>query len=467
MKVKILLTVHQFFPEFAAGTEVLTLSTARELRRRGFEVEILTGFPAHETLEDSRRFDHYVHDGFSVHRFHHAYVSMGAQQDIMEAEYDNTFVARWFRDLVARLKPDFVHFFHLSRLSASLVDVCVAQNIPTVLTATDFWFICPTSQLRLPDNGLCQGPSRWSINCIRHISKLHQPASVSAALERIPAPLLAAGLSMLRLSGSKEWSAANHALALTRRAPHLADRINKIDRVLAPTRLMARLLTANGAEAGRVSVCPYGIALDHRRSSPRPARAEDEPLRIGFIGTLYDHKGAHVLLEAVAALPKARVVVDIYGRLDDFPDYTKRLQNIAAGDERIRFKGTFPNSDIASIFDQLDVLVVPSIWYENTPLVIHSAQAFCCPVIASDLGGMSESVRDAKDGLLFEPGNSAELGRLIARLADDPGIVATLSAGCRPPRTAEDYVDELEQIYADVAHSRPRAEAETVQTSLD
>jgi len=463
--VNILLTVHQFFPHFSSGTEVLTLSTARELRRRGHLVEILAGYPAREMLDDSSRFDHYVYDGFSVHRFHHAYVPMGGQQDIMEAEYDNTFVAGWFRDLVARLKPDFVHFFHLSRLSASLVDVCVAQKIPTVLTATDFWFICPTSQLRLPDDGLCQGPSLWSINCIRHISKLHQPASVSAALERTPAPLLAAGLSILRLSGSKKWPAGNHALALTRRASHLASRINKINRVLAPTRLMAQLLTANGAEAGRVSVCPYGIALEHSRSSQRPARTEGQPLRIGFIGTLYDHKGAHVLLEAVASIPKARVTVDIYGRLEDFPEYTNRLKGIAADDERIRFKGTFLNSEIASIFEQLDVLVVPSVWYENTPLVIHSAQAFCCPVIASDLGGMSESVRDAKDGLLFEPGNSAELGRLINRLADDPSIVATLSTGCRPPRTAEDYVDELERIYADVARSRPQTEAEPVQTN--
>ena len=64
-----------------------------------------------------------------------------------------------------------------------------------------------------------------------------------------------------------------------------------------------------------------------------------------------------------------------------------------------------PNESIGDVFSELDVLVVPSVWYENTPLAIYSAQEAGCPVIASNLGGMSEVIKHEKNGLLFEAGD--------------------------------------------------------------
>ena len=91
--MKILLTVHQFLPDYAAGTEILTLDTARELRRRGHEVSVLARHPAEVPLADNQRFERYEYDGVPVIRFQHSHIPMGGQLNTTEAEYNNWLVA--------------------------------------------------------------------------------------------------------------------------------------------------------------------------------------------------------------------------------------------------------------------------------------------------------------------------------------------------------------------------------------
>ena len=87
--LKIILTVHQFFPDFFSGTEILTYETAKELMKRGHDVRVVTGFPSREHLEDVKRFDHYTYEGIPVERFCHGYMPMGTQTNIRELEYNN------------------------------------------------------------------------------------------------------------------------------------------------------------------------------------------------------------------------------------------------------------------------------------------------------------------------------------------------------------------------------------------
>jgi glycosyltransferase involved in cell wall biosynthesis len=455
--LKILLTVHQFLPEYCAGTEILTFDTAKELQRLGHETVICTGFPASAQLQESQRFDSYTYDGVRVERFHHAHVLMGDQTNVMEAEYNNLFFARHFHDLIGKYRPDLVHFFHLGRLSASAIDVCAELRVPMVLTATDFWFVCPTSQLRLPDNSMCEGPDRFAVNCLRHVVKLNQPARVNAKLDKIPdwaasAMIWAIGKGMFSNQGF-----APNVRAVTKRPSFLRQRINKLDRVLVPTRLMERILAKNGLDLRLITYLPYGISMGHiSPSSMRKKKQGTEPLSVGFIGTLYEHKGAHVLIKAVRSLPTAiPVELKVYGNLEEFPDYVSELKRVAFGDPRILFCGTFPNAEIGQIFSNLDVLVVPSIWYENTPLVIYSAQAAGCPVIASNLGGMAEAVEHEENGLLFPPGDVDGLSKTIARLVADRSLLFRLTSRARKPKSIPLYVAELLTIYQQILSAYP------------
>jgi glycosyltransferase involved in cell wall biosynthesis len=179
------------------------------------------------------------------------------------------------------------------------------------------------------------------------------------------------------------------------------------------------------------------------------------PLRIAFVGTLAEHKGAHVLVEAVRQIPRERAIeVLLYGNFESYPSYVERLKAAAGDDPRVKFCGTFPNSEIGKVFSNLDVLVVPSVWHENTPLIIYTAQAARCPVIASDHEGISEIVHHGSNGLLFPAGDAPALARLIESLYQEPCILKMLAANAEPPRTIDEYVFDLEQIYKEVLSER-------------
>jgi glycosyltransferase involved in cell wall biosynthesis len=147
----------------------------------------------------------------------------------------------------------------------------------------------------------------------------------------------------------------------------------------------------------------------------------------------------------------------VYGGTDEFPEYFRRLRRLADGDGRIEFCGTFPPARLGDTIASLDVLVVPSVWYENAPLVAYSAQAAACPIVASNVPGLAEVVQHNDNGLLFEPGDSRGLAAALEQLVRQPGLLSRLSSRAPLPRTIGDYVTSLIDIYGEVMRERGRA----------
>jgi glycosyltransferase involved in cell wall biosynthesis len=132
--------------------------------------------------------------------------------------------------------------------------------------------------------------------------------------------------------------------------------------------------------------------------------------------------------------------------LDWFPEYVERLRELA-GDAAIRFAGRFDPADVDRVMQGCDVLVVPSVWYENMPLTIQEAFRNAVCVVATDLGGMAEAVRHEVDGLLFPRGDSQALAASLARLASDRDLAERLVAGRPDVPTVESIGAELEALY--------------------
>jgi len=443
--LKILLTVHQFFPDFAAGTEVLTRSVALELMRRGHQVHVLTAFPSEHLLADDQRCDEYDVEGIHVYRFHHAYTPMAGQNAMVALSYDNHLAADYFSKIVARFKPDVVHFFHLNRLGTGLIDRAVQTGLPAFMTPTDFWSVCPTAQLVLCNGQLCQGPGIPAGNCVKHFAQSTQQGLTGVMARWLPTP--AANL-LVRWTQAGVLPTYPHRAEVSAIGARLASnvsRLNKLTKILAPNRPMRDLLVRHGVLPSLVTLAGYGIDLAAPAQGQRPPPRQ--PLRIGFIGTLARHKGCHVLIEAFKALPPGRAALKIYGNVHDFPGYAQALQQSAGQHPGIVFCGVFPNANIAQVLAGLDVLVVPSLWAENTPLVLHSAQAARCVVVASDFAGIAEVIEHEVNGLLFKAGNAAALTRQLTRLTGEPGLAERLSANTRPPKSTARYVDELLTVW--------------------
>jgi GT2 family glycosyltransferase len=109
------------------------------------------------------------------------------------------------------------------------------------------------------------------------------------------------------------------------------------------------------------------------------------------------------------------------------------------------------------ILEDIDVLVVPSTWIENAPFIIREAFAAGVPVIASNLGGMAEMVRDGVDGLLFPAGDPAALAAAVRRLIDEPDLLARLRAGIRRPMAIEQDAAWLREVYVRAGAKERRA----------
>jgi glycosyltransferase involved in cell wall biosynthesis len=222
--------------------------------------------------------------------------------------------------------------------------------------------------------------------------------------------------------------------------------------LILSSRVVRKKLTAFGIPEDKMRHLPFGINIDYIRNAP--ARLPSARLRIGYIGTISRPKGLHVLAGAFRELPPdLPVELKIYGRSTDDPTFNEEIRRMLEGDRRATFFGAFPNPRIGEVLAGIDVLVVPSIWLENTPLVVSTAQAAKVPVIASDLEGISEQIQHGVNGLLFPVGDHVALSRCLMRLATDPPALARLAAASRPPKSITEYASELDAIYRTVAEA--------------
>jgi len=371
---------------------------------------------------------------------------MGGQTSMIEIGFDNRLAAAYFSKILGSFRPDLVHFFHFNRLGTGTISRANELRVPAFFTPTDFWTICPTGQLLNGDGSACSGPSLGAGNCILHFAGNELGGRLGKMIWRLPK---AAGRLLgqfARMRAVSRLGLAREVTALSARLDLSVRRLNRLNAIVAPNREIQQLMLRFGVRPERLMVVPYGVDVGGLNSGSQ-RRWPSAPIRLGFIGTLGHHKGCHVLLEAFRTLPRGQATLKVFGSERDFPEYAARLRGLADGVSGVEFCGTFPNEAIGAILHDLDALVVPSVWTENTPLVVYSAQAARCPVIGSDVPGIAAAVRDNVDGIIFEAGNAAALASVLLRASAEPELLARLSAACEAPKSIGTYVDELTQIW--------------------
>lgn len=460
---RVLLTVHKFFPQHKAGTEVLTLKVAQELQRRGYEVLVLTANPPDldARYKAGPETSQYEYEGIKVNVVEEA---LRLKNNRFSNEFYNAAIRDYFASVVAEYAPDLVHIFHAQNLSSSIIDESAERGIPVVVSATDFWFICPVVQLKRPDGSICRGPTQFARNCLTcYTPALFPPAEEFQAaigkkfptfkdLEHWPKPLSTFAVDMA-YTAYKTTKLPGAVSATMARPAVLRAAANRTSAITVPTKLMRDLFVENGIEPTRIHHVPFGI--DTAPLEAFQTKTQSDRTRIGFIGTLFEHKGVDILIKAFLDLPSdVKAQLQIYGDSQQFPDYAAGLKQLASNSSvnspKIKFEGTFPNAELGRVLSNLDVLVVPSRWYENTPLVIQSSLASKTPVVATNLGGMSELIKHNVNGLLFNMNDSASLKAQLLRLISEPDLLEALRANIQPERTTQQMVDQLESIYASV-----------------
>jgi len=428
--MNILFAVHHFPPRFTGGAELRAFRTASALQTRGHTVRAV----AVEYVDQAPDQGHLTstsetYEGVEIHRLA---FDQARSPDPFSWSYDNLWIGEFLQEQLARWQPDILHLIGGYLMSAAALRAARQRGIPRVVSLTDYWWFCPRIQLLRSDDSLSTLPIRPE-RCARCLGEEQRRY-------RLPGRLAPALMDLYwRLRRDRVQS-------ITNRREILQQELNQADRIICPSRFLLDVHAREGIDPGRMIYARQGRDFPGLTASLL-AKTPSDTLRIGYIGQITAIKGVHVLFEAVRRMSEAKVRVAAYGDPNPFPAYTAQLQAQAAQDPRLKLAGVYQRQEVSRVFQEMDVLVVPSLWYENSPNVILEAFAHRTPVIVSDLGGMAELVDHGKNGLRFAPADPVDLARQLSRLLAEPNLLDELRSGIGPVKTVREEMDELETLY--------------------
>lgn len=456
--MRICQVVHGFPPVERTGVENYTLGLCRALARAGHRVEVFVprrdpGLAGLASRREER-------DGFAVNWIAHNHVPGSPREALLVPELKGAFAA-----FLERERPEVVHFQHLIKLGIGLVEVARARGLPTVYTAHDYYPICHRYTLLLPDLTRCEAraDSRACARCdlaLAHVNAqpdLGDPQG-SVLREQLSAPAWGTLQGILAGRAEPSGPAAEVLQAAVEQRTELdrlrAEAYQAFDIVLAPSLHLIAELERGGFPPGRIEHQPLGFENDDLAGLARVRSEPARPVRFAYLGGMSKHKGVHVLLDAFARLG-GRAELSIWGDSSDraYVDLLRRR----CGEVGAQWRGRYVRADERAILAGIDALVVPSIWVENQPLVIHEGFSAGRPVLASNLGAIPEYVRDGVNGLLFAPGDAADLARVLARCTEEPELLPTLARGIGPVKGMDQEVRELVPRYERLLATRRAA----------
>ena len=451
---RLLHVVHDFLPRHRAGVEIYAAALCRELARRHHVTILTTDYdPSALHGELSWR----VHDGLPVVEIRNNW-----EGGTFDASYRSTTINARIEQVLETVQPHVVHVHTLLNLSLDLPALARRRGMKVVATLHDYTLVCPSGGQRLhrAESHVCHDIDvQRCARCFPQtvfqtklaVGRIMQRRRRGDVLRR-----LASSLHRRMPRGTKALAArVAHAAPvnvaandIVRRLDAARSAMSNMDLFVAPSASMADEYRRLGVEPHRIAVADYGFASPAVSRSTTPA-VGGGPLRVGYVGSLVWHKGVHVLLEAVKQLQDARVQLRVHGDPALDPEYVESLRNSTAG-ASVEFHGPFEPAQQDDVYGGLDVLVVPSLWLENSPLVIHEARMAGVAVIGSSIGGIPGLIRHDVDGLLVPPGSVDALAAALRRVATDRELLERLRRTPPPIKSIEDDAAEWEQRYAAV-----------------
>jgi glycosyltransferase involved in cell wall biosynthesis len=392
-------------PDFSlGGGEIAAHAHWRELRRRGIDA-IFVARVHQANSAAGAWFSNRSADGREVlfnapptNNFRHSQPNLG----VVYTEY---------RELLERFRPTIVHFHHYVHMGLELVRETrkYALDATIVMTLHEFLAICNAQGQMLKTNGTLCGKAA-PLDC--HFCY----------------PDISPQDFFMRELFIKSF-------------------LNLVDVFVCPSDFLRQRYVDWGIPLEKTHVIENGQQPDHLR---KPTLRPGKDLGSSFVslGQLSRRKGTLVLLEAMKLLPKRlrqTVRLDIHGsarhETEEFSAECARACK-ELGDS-VRMFGPYRPDDVGDIISRHGWVIQPSIWWENSPLVIQEAFACGRPMICSNIGGMAEKVTDGVDGLHFRAGSPGDLAATLEHAATEPGLWAEMCKGVRRPPTVERTVDEL------------------------
>lgn len=392
--MKILKVIHGFPPDYMAGSEVYSYHLVKELINQDIETFVFTR--VENEFDDNYKIYNEKFEDIQIQR-----VNKPKRDYLYEDKFYDDKIDKIFKEYLASIKPDIVHFGHLSHLSTNLIKIVKEFNIPIVYTIHDFWLYCVKGQMINQDGVICENPSVE--NCTQCSNYVVNSKQIEESQK------------------------------------HMKEVIELIDIFISPSHTLKDFFINQGIDKDKIQYLKYGFNTK-KIIYNKKVFTKNSKINFGFMGRVIPTKGIKVLVDTFKKLPNEKL--SIYGNIG--------IQKRFLETKNIVFKGAYDNNNINTVLNDIDVLIVPSIWYENAPLVIQEAFLAGIPVITSDIGGMAELVKDKINGFTFKVGSCEELEILIKNISNNPIILNNLVSSRNIVVDIEDDVKEIIKIYEEL-----------------
>ncbi len=431
--MRILFVHTSFVPQTMRGGEVYAYNVARELARAH---QVAVFYPITDSRAEDYTLQRDAYEGLPYYQ-----IVMNQWSPAPRSELFDGRLLRQFHQVVAEFQPDVIHYHSLLRLSFCLLDPEI--RIPKVFTLHDCWLMCPRVLLMRRDDTLCEGPEGGllCVTCRDPLIPAPPRTTFQEKLFRLRRRLVSSNFEAI--------SAHSEIFEYNFRDQYARQKAHHVDLFVAPSRLYKKLHANWGINPKRIVHSPYGIDVSRFANFQK---TRSDKLRFGFIGSIDKIKGVHLLVEAFRRLGPAPAELQIHGRFSS-PSYERELRTRAEG-APIRFMGEFHTHYLAHILAHIDVLVLPSIVYEDCPMVVLEAHAVKIPAIVSDTGGAAELVRPNVDGFHFQRASVESLAEKMRMFLDEPSLLDTMCANMPHVKTVQENARELEGYYARVIAQR-------------
>ncbi len=416
MQPRVLYVVHAH-PQFSTGGgEIFAHDLFEEVRRQGVYEPLFVGRVPTARPPNSTPFS--ALKGKSNEILFH-----GPPEDFnyfLQTQGRKQALSIYFREILSSWSPKVVHFHHTMHLGVELLSL-VRRVIPAasiVYTLHEYTAICAAEgqMLRTGDRALCER------------------ASPGRCHECFP-----------------ERSREEFKI----RELFLKTHLRLVDRFLAPSEFLRQRYIDWGLGANKVQVLDCGRRLQ-QPAAPRKVGIHDRRSSFGFFGSLHPNKGVLPLLEAMRILldeDPDGATLRIHGaNLEDQSNQYRAAfeTEVAQHSKQITFQGRYRQSELADLMNEIDWVVVPSVWWENSPLVIQEAFMHGRPVICSDIGGMAEKVQDNRTGLHYRFNDPRDLARIM-REASEPALWERLRSGIGSVYSIEDCARDHVSVYDELS----------------
>lgn len=360
--MKICIISNLYPPYVLGGAEIIVEKLAKGLAKKNNEVIVITSSPdntEHTEIRDSVKI-YYLNKTRLYPVYHQTNVN-GLLKPLWHVfDLWNNNIKKSIKKIVTKEKCDIIHINNFKGLSLSCFSVGRDLNIPTVFESHDFSLICPRANLIKANNTLC---TNRNIICDNYV--------------KIQRKLLN----------------------------------DYVDLMISPSQFMIEKYKNNNFFNNTNCVkIPLGIDFESKKSLKTY-----DTIDITYIGSLGKHKGVSTLITAFKKIKNSNIKLHLIGKGYDEEEF----KQLAKNDDRITFHGFVKNENINEFYELSNIIVVPSICYDNSPLVIYESLTTGTPIIGSDIGGIPELIKDGVNGLLFEPENDDDLNKKLLKLIND------------------------------------------------